>query len=128
MDPGDIVDKLLESFGDSENQGGYVTHILYNDNASAGTDALALPDRIAGRGNLYKNATIMRGDFNNPARPSVHSGYAVLRKVMDLLDRQTRQRRQDTLDIYVDLLSRSIAFHSILQKFLELPRQQPCCT
>jgi len=127
MDAGDIVDKLLESFGDRDNQGGYVTHILYNDNASAGTDALSLPDRIAVRGNRYKNATVMRGDFNNPARPSVHSGYAVLRKVMDLLDRQTRQRRQDTLDIYVDLLSRSIAFDSILQEFLELPWQQQFC-
>ena len=127
MDVGDIADKLLESFGDTENEGRYVTHILYNHNISAGPTALALPERLATNGNRYKNAAIVQGDFNNPARPTVHSGYAIVRKVMDLLERQTTKRRQDTLDIYVDLLSRSIAFDSILQEFLELPWQQQFC-
>jgi len=127
MDAGDIVDKVLEFFADPSNQGGYVTHILYNQNSDAGSDAVLLPDRLATNGNRYKNAAIVRGDFNNPARPSVHSGYAVVRKVMDLLDRQVIRRRQDTLDIYLDLLARSIAFDSILQEFLELPWQQQFC-
>ena len=127
MDVGDIADKLLESFGDTENEGRYVTHILCNQNISAGPTSLALPDRLATNGNRYKNAAIVQGDFNNPARPTVHSGYAIVRKVMDLLERQTAKRRQDTLDIYVDLLSRSIAFDSILQEFLELPWQQQFC-
>ena len=127
MDAGDIADKLFESIGDPNNYGSYVTHILYNQNSAAGPDALALPERLATKGNRYKNATIVQGEFSNPARPTVHSGYAVLRKVMDLLERQSGQRRQDTLDIYVDLLSRSIAFDSILQEFLELPWQQQFC-
>jgi 2-phospho-L-lactate transferase/gluconeogenesis factor (CofD/UPF0052 family) len=127
MDVGDIVDKLLESFGDPGNERGHVTHILYNQNTAAGLNALALPERLATNGNRYKNAAIVQGDFNNPARPTVHSGYAVVRKVMDLLERKTTKRRQDTLDIYVDLLSRSIAFDSILQEFLELPWQQQFC-
>ena len=127
MDVGDIAGKLLESFGDPENEASHLTHILYNQNASAGPTALALPERLAMNGNRCKNAVIVQGDFNNPARPAVHSGYAVVRKVMDVLERQTAKRRQDTLDIYVDLLSRSIAFDSILQEFLELPWQQQFC-
>ena len=125
MEVSGIVDKLLESFEDTDNEAGFVTHILYNRNTEG--DALKLPEGLAAAGNRYKNAMVVQGEFNNPARPSVHSGHAVVRKVIDLLERQTGNRKQDTLDIYVDLLSRSIAIDSILQELLELPWQQQFC-
>jgi 2-phospho-L-lactate transferase/gluconeogenesis factor (CofD/UPF0052 family) len=125
MEVSGIVDKLLESFEDADNEAGFVTHILYNRNTEG--DALKLPEGLAAAGNRYKNAMVVQGEFNNPARPSVHSGHAVVRKVIDLLERQTGNRKQDTLDIYVDLLSRSIAIDSILQELLELPWQQQFC-
>jgi len=125
MEVSGIVDKLLESFEDTDNEAGFVTHILYNRNTEG--DALKLPEGLTAAGNRYKNAMVVQGEFNNPARPSVHSGHAVVRKVIDLLERQTGNRKQDTLDIYVDLLSRSIAIDSILQELLELPWQQQFC-
>jgi 2-phospho-L-lactate transferase/gluconeogenesis factor (CofD/UPF0052 family) len=118
-----LVDKLLDFLGDRENRQGYVTHILYNRNSAWRQDGLALPEEVAERG-TYKRAAIVQGEFENSVRPTAHNGFAVANMMMDLLDRQRSPCRQDALDIYVDLLSRSIALDSLIQEFLELPWRQ----
>ncbi len=118
----DIVDKALQMLGDAQNETKLITHALYNGPSSDRTSGIKLTQHAAVNGS-YKNIAIVKGDFQNPAKPTVHSGYMVVKQFFALQESRSKPAGLDSLDIYVDLLDRSQATESILQEFLELPWQ-----
>jgi len=117
----DVANKLLEFVGDPKNEGTFITHILYNRNAPYVPNGFLLSS--SGSEAKQAPAAVIESDFENPVNSNVHSGYSIVHKTFELLDR-ARGNHEDELDIYIDLLSRSIAVDSILQEFVELPWQK----
>jgi len=117
-----IVDKALQMFGDPDNDTKLITHALYNGPSANRAGGIKLTRDPSVNGS-YKNISIIKGDFQNPAKPSVHSGYMVVKQVFEVQESRNNPAGLDSLDIYVDLLDRSQATESILQEFLELPWQ-----
>lgn len=113
----DLADKLLEMAGDPENRDHTITHIFYNNDGRP----RAIPLGTAEPATVYKSARIMAGEYANPAKPGVHSGYQVVRSIFATLRSETELLQTKTLDIYVDLLDRSMAVDFLLQEFMELP-------
>jgi hypothetical protein len=94
-----------------------ITHIFYNrDGRERG-----VPLGIAGAPATYKSARMVEDEYANPAKPSVHSGYQVVRSAFSVLRTDTEPRQTKSLDLYVDLLDRSMASDFLLQEFMELP-------
>ena len=118
----DLIDKSLELMGDPLNQTGLVTHILYNS-ASALRDAGVKAGRITAD-DTYLNARVVRGDFENPVKSNVHSGFSVVKQLFGIRDARSDRRQKESLDIYIDLLDRSRSTETMLQEFLELPWNQ----
>jgi len=118
----DLIDKSLELMGDPKNETGLLTHILYNV-ASEERDEGVKPGRVA-LDDTYLNARVVRGDFQNPVKSTVHSGYSVVKHLLSIRDAQYDRRQKESLDIYIDLLDRSRSTETMLQEFLELPWQQ----
>ena len=118
----DLIDKSLELMGDPGNETCLVTHILYNA-ASEQREAGVKLGRVA-PDETYKNARIVRGDFQNPIKNNLHSGYSVVKQLFAIRDARTDRRQKESLDIYIDLLDRSRSTETMLQEFLELPWQQ----
>ena len=118
----DLLDKSLELMGDPKNETGLVTHILYNA-ASEEREAGVKPGRLPPDG-MYLNARVVRGDFQNPVKNNVHSGYSVVKQLFAIRDAQSGRSQNESLDIYIDLLDRSRSTETMLQEFLELPWQQ----
>ena len=115
-----LVDRVCEMAGDPENRDGVVTHILFNEDGRRREHALAF-DTEGAVPTAYKSAQVLRGAFANPARPKVHSGYAVVRSAFEISRSATARSSRETVDIYVDLLKRSYAADYLVQEFLELP-------
>ncbi len=115
----DLVDRTLQFMGDTENRQHLVTHALYN--AASAKRATGIPlDTGKLQEGRYKGVKVVVGDFQSPARPSVHSGMAVSTKLKELLESELSAGRKE-LDIYVALNERSLAMSSLMQEFLELP-------
>jgi len=113
----DLADKLLEMAGDPGNDNHTITHVLYNrDGRQTG-----LPLGIPGNAGEYKSARIIGGKYANPAKPNIHSGYQVVQSAFATLRSESEVRQTRTLDVYVDLLDRSMATDFLLQEFMELP-------
>lgn len=117
----DLVDKSLELMGDPRNEMGLLTHILYNTESEL-RDGGVKPGRIA-PDDTYRNARVVRGDFQNPVKNNVHSGYSIVKQLFAIRDACTDRRQKESLDIYIDLLDRSRSTETMLQEFLELPWQ-----
>jgi len=113
----DLADKVLEMAGDPENENRTITHIFYNRDGRQG----GVPLGITGSFASYKAARIVAGEYANPAKPAVHSGYQVVRSAFATLRSEAELRQTKTLDVYVDLLDRSMASDFLLQEFMELP-------
>src|SRR3989454_1120955 len=116
----DLVDKALEMLGDPDNKGHHITHILYNRNSAMTANGIRLAPSIQANGGLYKDARVIEDEFENPINPRIHSGYAVVHTVLDLFERQHRTTEKETLDVYVDVIDRSLGLDALLQEFLEL--------
>ena len=85
----DLVDRALAMLGDPENQHGTITHILFN------SPTTRLPLTRSGEvGDTWRSARIVRGRFENPLQPGVHSGYAVVRALTEVVERGTGGERQ----------------------------------
>jgi len=97
---GDIVDNALR-------YGARVTHILLNDTESR------LP---AGElGESWRGAAVVRANFTTPGRPLVHNGGAVADAVLDL----RAGRATPAVEIFADILGRSVASDELVEEFLE---------
>jgi 2-phospho-L-lactate transferase/gluconeogenesis factor (CofD/UPF0052 family) len=114
----DLVDNALRYLGDPENARGGITHVLYNAPRIAWPDAIGWGSGDRQRRDRYKAATIVEGEFENPAKPTVHSGMAVIGKTMELFEGDGARQ---ALDIYVDLAGRARGIDTVVQELLEIP-------
>ncbi|HEY2017936.1 MAG TPA: 2-phospho-L-lactate transferase CofD family protein [Bryobacteraceae bacterium] len=114
----DLADRVLEMAGDPRNENLTITHIFYNRDSRRNGIPLGITEESLSE---YKSARIVAGQYANPARPNVHSGYQVVRSSFAVLRSGMEPRRTKTLDVYVDLLDRSMAIDFLLQEFMELP-------
>jgi 2-phospho-L-lactate transferase/gluconeogenesis factor (CofD/UPF0052 family) len=97
----DVVDRALA-------YGAPITHILLNN------DQNRLPAGAL-TGDSYRGAAVLRGAFATPARPQVHNGRAVADAVLGL----RAQRAAPTVEIFADILGRSVASDELVEEFLE---------
>ena len=96
----DIADRALH-------YGASLTHILLHENSVLPQGALT--------GDSYRGAGLVRRSLAAPVRPHVHSGAAVADTALGLRAR----RAQPSLEIFVDILGRSIASEELVEEFLE---------
>ena len=96
----DIADRAMR-------YGAPVSHILLHEN-------MALPQGGL-TGDTYRGTGLIRRSLATPVRPQVHSGTAVADAVLGLRAR----RSQPSLEIFVDILGRSIASEELVEEFLE---------
>jgi 2-phospho-L-lactate transferase/gluconeogenesis factor (CofD/UPF0052 family) len=97
----DVVDRAL-------GYGAPITHILLNN------DCYRLPAGAL-TGDSYRGATVQRGAFATPARPQVHNGTAVTDTVLGL----RAHRVVPSVEIFADILGRSVASEELVEEFLE---------
>jgi 2-phospho-L-lactate transferase/gluconeogenesis factor (CofD/UPF0052 family) len=114
----DIVSNALEFLGDPINEHRLFTHVLYTNQSSR-------PDQLIPRGapvpeKLFKNLRWIEGEFENPARTGVHSGYMTVRRILRAHEEAIIPVEPE-LDIYINLYERSLAINQLIQEFLELP-------
>lgn len=112
----DIVAQALQLLGDPANEKHLVTHAIYT-NHSAQPGLLVPPGSPPAAGLRW-----IVGEFENPARAGVHSGYLTVRHLL-ALNEQALTLIEPELDIYIDLNKRSLAINQLLQEFMELPWQ-----
>ena len=115
----DLVDKGLHYLGDPKNARRGITHVLRNAAGDA-ADAVRIDrPRLAPDG-TYKGAAFIEGDFENPVRPTVHSGYAVVSRTLQLAEHGGLVERRDAIDVYIDLVGRSLGRDTLIQEMLEI--------
>lgn len=112
-----LADKALQYLNDPGNVKRPITHILYNAASARLLDGIGRGDYEEGGVRAYKGALVIEGDFENPVKPTAHSGFATIGKIIDLAERAGR--RQD-LDVYVDLVGRSLGYEGLLNEMLEI--------
>jgi 2-phospho-L-lactate transferase/gluconeogenesis factor (CofD/UPF0052 family) len=120
LSAGDIARTALQFLGDAKNEARSITHVLYTNRSNK-------PDQLVPRssapGDGPAGVEWIAGDFENPVRPGIHSGYATVRSVLAAHSRSIVPVEPD-LDIYVNLHQRSLALDQLIQEFLELPWQE----
>jgi 2-phospho-L-lactate transferase/gluconeogenesis factor (CofD/UPF0052 family) len=87
--------------------GAPVTHILLAENCGLQSGALS--------GESWRGAQLRRGRFRTAIRPQVHNGSAVADSVLGLL----KQRKSASVEIFADILGRSVASEELVEEFLE---------
>jgi 2-phospho-L-lactate transferase/gluconeogenesis factor (CofD/UPF0052 family) len=100
LSAGDIADKAMQ-------YGAVISHILIHDGGALPPGALT--------GDSYRGAHVRRGPLSTSARPHVHNGGAVAEYVLGLRSPRTAQ----LVDIFVDILGRSVASDELVEEFLE---------
>jgi 2-phospho-L-lactate transferase/gluconeogenesis factor (CofD/UPF0052 family) len=119
LDATGLIDRALFYLRDPGNSGRSITHVLYNRGSQTADNGITLD---AGKltDSRYKGALIVEGDFQNPIQEMVHSGHRIIRNMLELVENDGEVGRKASLDIYVDLLKRSLAHESLLQEFGEI--------
>lgn len=116
-DAPDLVRTALGLLDPSVEPRRLVTHVLY-------TRASVRPERLLPRGPVETAGAAgpvwVEGDFENPARAGVHSGFLTVRRLLALHE-QALTPAEPELDIYVDLNKRSLAMNQLVQEFTEMP-------
>jgi 2-phospho-L-lactate transferase/gluconeogenesis factor (CofD/UPF0052 family) len=115
-----IVASALDLLRDPENKRKSVTHVLYTDRSNK-PDRLLPEGKVASAG-FAKNLKWVEGDFENPTRAGVHSGYLTIREIFNAYE-ETLVPAKAELDIYINLYKRSLAVSQLIEEFLELPWQ-----
>jgi 2-phospho-L-lactate transferase/gluconeogenesis factor (CofD/UPF0052 family) len=88
--------------------GAVLTHILLHDQAALPPGELT--------DDSYRGAQVWRGPLATQARPSVHNGTAVAEQVLAL----RAPRPAPSIEIFVDILGRSVASDELVEEFLEM--------
>ena len=97
----DIADRAMQ-------YGASITHILLHDQGAVPPGALI--------GDSYRGAQLWRGPLATTSRPHVHNGSAVAACMLGLRARRAAPR----VEIFVDILGRSIASEELVEEFLEM--------
>ena len=119
LDATGLIDRALFYLRDPDNARRGITHVLYNRGSQSADNGITLDETKLSDGR-YKNALIVKGDFQNPIEKKVHSGHRIIRTMLDLAENDGAVGQKASLDIYVDLLKRSLAHESLLQEFGEI--------
>lgn len=115
----DLVDQALTFLGDPDNRANMITHILYNRGSHTVEDGVRRAQERFDAMERYKNALWVEEDVAHPVLPGVHSGAKTVQVFFSMLESPVAVER-DTLDIHIDLNSRSLATNILLQEFVEL--------
>lgn len=113
----DLIDNALYYMGDESNHDRLITHAFVAEHVTSRPSAVPMP---SAEEQTYKGVRLVRGAFENPAKPGTHSGLGIVRSAMDLYERELHFGKRE-LDIYIDLNERSMALPFLLQEFLEVP-------
>lgn len=97
----DVMDRALA-------YGAHVTHILLDSDPNRLPAGALANDR-------YRGAAVVHGAFATPSRPQVHNGSAVAEAVLGL----RAQRATPSVEIFADILRRSVASDELVEEFLE---------
>lgn len=116
----DLIDRALRYAGDPENQQGVITHVLYNRADADNSGSVPLDRSVLDDQGCYRRARFIEGSFANPVDQKVHSGHSIVRAVVDLYEKHGAAQEGETIEIYVDLITRSLALTGLLQEFLEI--------
>jgi len=119
----ELVDNALYYLGDDQNRDRLVTHALVAERVKVGPTAVPSGLDSEGLPDIHHGVRLVRGAFENPAKPGTHSGLGIVRRSLDLRERAINFGKRE-LDIYIDLNERSLALPSLLQEFLEVPWSQ----
>jgi 2-phospho-L-lactate transferase/gluconeogenesis factor (CofD/UPF0052 family) len=116
----EIVNYALELLHDPKDERRSITHVLSTSRSSK-------PERLFPRGDaagapFAANLKWVDGEFENPTKAGVHSGYLTVREIFNAYE-ETLVPAEPELDIYIDLYKRSLAVSQLIQEFLELPWQ-----
>ena len=114
----DIVGTALQYMGDPVNAGSSITHVLCTSRSSQAGPLI--PKGNANPESLFKNLRWIDGDFENPTRAGIHSGYRTVRRILGAYEEAIIPVEPE-LDIYINLYERSLAINQLIQEFLELP-------
>ena len=91
--------------------GAPITHILLQENAALAPGALT--------GECWRGARLLRRSFSTPVRPQVHNGNAVAESVLGLLAQRHAAGVEIGVEIFADILGRSVASEELVEEFLE---------
>lgn len=116
----DIVGRALELLHDPANERRMITQVLYTNSSNK-------PEQLFPRGateptQLFRNLKWVDGQFENPTKAGVHSGYLTVRQIFNAYEEAIVPAAPE-LDIYINLYKRSLAVSQLIQEFLELPWQ-----
>ncbi|HWY66478.1 MAG TPA: 2-phospho-L-lactate transferase CofD family protein [Rhizomicrobium sp.] len=104
LSAGDIAERAIA-------YGARVTHILLPETGSLPEGAL--------RGESWNGAAIVRRSLATPVRPHVHNGNAVAECVLGLLAKRKSVLSGIRVEIFADILGRSVASEELVEEFLE---------
>jgi 2-phospho-L-lactate transferase/gluconeogenesis factor (CofD/UPF0052 family) len=116
----DLVGQALDLLQDPANQRHSITHVLHTNRSSQ--SAQLLPRGDADVGAYIKNLKWLEGEFENPTKAGVHSGYLTVRQIFNAYE-EALVPAEPKLDIYINLYKRSLAVGQLIEEFLELPWQ-----
>jgi len=139
----DLVDRALTFMDNPSGSKGLISHIFWNEPRNA-SPAEGSPAAIAAAAvspttatapitasrrvplgladaPFYKTAMVVRGSFESTAQSGTHSGYSVIKRVIDLYDAASAKGNSRKIEIYVDLRNRSQALDPLLHEFVDLP-------
>jgi 2-phospho-L-lactate transferase/gluconeogenesis factor (CofD/UPF0052 family) len=114
----DIVDKAASFMDDPDNAKHLITHIFCNEPPAQASGKIVPLGGLVDE--TYKNAAVIKGQFESAANPTTHSGSALIRKIVDVWEQLQNKTRLRALEIYVDLRDRSKAVDQLLEEFLDL--------
>ncbi len=116
----ELVQKALDLLHDPGNKRRMITQVLYTSQSSK--PAKSFPRGAEDPAKLFPNLEWIEGEFENPTKAGVHSGYLSVRRIFNAYE-EAIVPAEPELDIYINLYKRSLAVSQLIQEFLELPWQ-----
>ena len=114
----DVVDRVLTYASTTGEPDRMLTHVLINRDSE--------PGRLAS-GKLtnafYRGARVVRGAFATPYRPHVHNGAAITDAVISTWKSSVLGATQNSVEVYLDMNSRSGGVSEAIDDFLEIAVQ-----
>jgi len=115
-----IVSHALDLLHDPANTRRSITQVLYTSRSSK--PAKLFPRGEVANAEFATNLKWIDGEFENPTKAGVHSGYLTVREIFKAYE-EALVPVEPELDIYIDLYKRSLAVSQLIEEFLELPWQ-----
>ncbi len=106
--------------GDATNKRRSITHVFYTNRSNKAGQLLPRGGTTAEA--FAGNLKWIDGEFENPTKAGVHSGYLTVRQIFNAYE-EALVPAEPKLDIYINLYKRSLAVSQLIEEFLELPWQ-----